>query len=175
MGFCTAGSTKLSAVSIDCDLAMGAHNITLGTSQTVDGFDLTRKIHTSKLTVAEFQIPAPSGDATDKENLNDNDTATNVNFSATSKYVEIDLDYVRRVTQWKLYGNAASHASARVKIQYYNESTGAWIDAATDIAVNTGSWTAWTAFASEFYTRKIKIVCTNHSGDCFVKEVEMKY
>lgn len=40
MGFLSSGTTKLSAVSIDADLVMGAHNITLGAGQTVDGDDI---------------------------------------------------------------------------------------------------------------------------------------
>ena len=34
------GITKLSELNIDADLAMGAHNITLGAAQTVDGKDV---------------------------------------------------------------------------------------------------------------------------------------
>ena len=34
-------ATKLSQITIDTDLAMGAHNITLGAAQTVDGKDVS--------------------------------------------------------------------------------------------------------------------------------------
>lgn len=34
-------ATKLSQLTVDCDLAMGAHNITLGVGQTVDGRDVS--------------------------------------------------------------------------------------------------------------------------------------
>ena len=41
MGYASSGVTKLSSVTIDADLVMGAHNITLDATQTVDGRDVS--------------------------------------------------------------------------------------------------------------------------------------
>ena len=54
MGSLNEGSVLLSGVNINTDLAMGAHNITLGAGQTVDGEDVSGILSNVKHAVLYF-------------------------------------------------------------------------------------------------------------------------
>lgn len=47
-------ATQLSQISVDVDLAMGAHNITLGAAQTVDGVDVSGGAYVPSGLIAPF-------------------------------------------------------------------------------------------------------------------------
>ena len=94
-------ATKLSQITIDSELDMGAHNIVLGAGQTVDGVDVS--VLLDVLTVAFLKTLTATGTATAPANINDNDTGTTTTFDAVNEYIEIDFGTPLRISQYRVW------------------------------------------------------------------------
>lgn len=161
MGYISTGSVKLSAVSIDVDLVMGAHNITLGAGQTVDGEDVSAikdNVIIAELTNAIVEAATPTGNADSPENINVDNTSTS-DFDAIDKYVEIDFGKVYLFDSMRMKNYDTNHEdNGHFKIAYWNGVS--WVDWETGIATkHVNSFDAWST-STLVMARLIRIVCT---------------
>lgn len=187
MGY-EAVAGKLSQLTIDANLAMGEHDITLAAGRLVDGKDLTNIDEGVKQYVPLYNafFTLNAGTAINgwsfPEKLTDGDTTAPSYGNAIGEGVEILFNSPVRIKQFNIYGNNNNAGTAgRWKIQGKKLSDAAWEDIKTGIVCsNVDAWCGWTNILEakwEVPYIGVRFLITNvdGGGTSYVKELNMKY
>lgn len=178
------GIKLLSQLEIDSDLGMGAHDITLGPGQTVDGKDV------SELSAADGVIMyagdlqrqnAATGDCATPERINDGLTVASATFTL-NKYAEVAFDTPRIMAQIRQFGHLDNNGTGRWKIEGLRASDNVYVTFLENWATrHNADWGPWENFLAIAVTTPIvgmKITCTVadlSNGQNYVNEFEVKY
>ena len=185
------GTNKMSGLVVDAALNMGAHDITLGVGQSVDGKDVSEladgfenielKDLYNHLTEAIFRTnPGTAINVfSNPERLNDDLTALTAFGDAIAEGVEVNLGGYYYVSHFRQFGDAANNADGHWKIQYLDKNA-VWTDWVTGIATSgVSAWDAsWTAIATPRIIEKIRFLITGvdsgSAGNSLCRELQMK-
>ena len=156
---------KLSALTIDADLAMGAHAITINAGGLIDGKDvdeIENCITMPHLVNTDVEAITPTGDAPNPTRLNVDD-ALPVGFQNINEYVEFDLLKPYFINYYRIDVDDINHDdNGSFKITFW-DGVG-WVDWKTGISTISaigggGNFCAWTA-STFIIARKMRLVCT---------------
>lgn len=135
------------------------------------------------LTVAIHVALTATGSATNPDNLNDGNAATNAVFDAVDEYVEIDFGSIYMLSQFRIdTGDLTMAGDGRFTLKYWNVKTEAWVDWKTSIptdGADTG-FSAWEILGL-IVTSKMRLVATTvdsrgaNPDESYVPEIEFKY
>jgi hypothetical protein len=150
-------AAKMSALTIDDDLNMGAYAIIINAGGLIDETDIS-ELKNPGATDMSAAIVGSTGDMSSPTRVADGSVATAAYADAIDEYAEIDFGRELRLDQYHLWGDASNNQTGRWKIQHWDGS--AWVDNTTAIVANAGSWTDWTALTTPITTSKVRIICT---------------
>ncbi len=131
-----------------------------------------------ELTVPHFQSVTVTGDfQLQKENLNDNNTATDARANGINQYVEVKFYLPVLIKQYRHFGEVAMNGTGRWKIQYFD---GEWHDWETGMLIRTtADWSAWIEPAAGVkLCSRVRLVCTavdTAVPQSRIMELEIKY
>jgi len=131
----------------------------------------------NNLTVADFQKNAATGNFTNPEYLNDDNSTQSTYTNTIDQYCEIAFSKVFRLNKYRYFGNVLHNNDGTFTIQYFNLTTGAWTDWLTDIPTRPGTWSEWLS-GPTIVTTKIKLIATaidTAIPTSIVGELELKY
>lgn len=129
------------------------------------------------LAVLFFQFNPGTGDFGNPQRLNDNNTATIVQWGAINQYAQVLFSAVSRITQWRQFGDTQNiNANGRVKLQYLDLDGTTWVDWVTGITPIGEAWSSWDSSGGEVIALGIKMICTTYDVNCrSCGELEVKY
>jgi hypothetical protein len=154
---------KLSTLTIDDDLAMGAYAITINSGGLIDGKDVSALgFGGVRGALARMRVnPATGTFNANPEFINDGNLGTVANASAVNQYAEILFDAVMRIDRYRTYGSASNNGTGRWTLQYLDPITNAWVDWDTAIACGTaGTWGIGWVTPGEVLAAGLKLICT---------------
>lgn len=132
------------------------------------------------LLVEDAQIYPATGTGSTPETMNDGSTAVAGYFSSTAHYLIIVFRHLSYISQYRFYKfSTSSTDNAVMKIEYWDELTGAWIDWKTGISVpnDANAWVNWDTSPSRVLTRKIRVKAVtmdSTTGRIQFNEIEFK-
>lgn len=129
--------------------------------------------------VYDMQKIAATGDMTNPERVNDNNTGVAASGAAQDLYCEIAFEETLYISQYRIWSfHGSSNGSGRFKLQYRNVSTGVWTDWKTGIPVtSTNDWAAWDTGPSRVLTDGLRIIITTvdtGSATNSIQQLEVK-
>lgn len=113
-------------------------------------------------TVPYFQANPATGDMSNPENMNNNNTGDSADGLEIGKYAEVDFGKLVKIKRWRQFGDTGNTGADGVyTIQYYdNLDTEQWVDWVTDMPTRgTANWSEFETEA-EVVTSKIKVIVT---------------
>jgi len=146
-------------------------------ADTLDGHEAIYFIPqlTEALFRANTAVRGDVGSWQHPETLNDNDTGSMSYAAAVNDEVDVVIDRLSYVTQYRHYGHTSNtNLNGRFSLQAF--MGGHWLDIKTGIIPRqTGNWGSWTALTIPAYTAGIRLKCTTYDGGSRIfMELEMK-